>query len=349
MSVSANQPLRLRSLHLGIVLCSCATGGQSSAPAPVPPVRAVQQPSAVRRGLGAASVRDPEPTASTSAQGPAESREPARSVRKEPSRCRGLSYIGTPASEPGVEDPPWTQHVTERSARHQCSPGQALVEPEARWRTNRLQKYMPRLIGVPPQEWPEPPKAFCMDVHEVTNARYRGCIDEGGCPELVSEGCRSYGDDKPVLCASLAGARAFCASVGARLPTETERNYAAGLNHGTNEPFRYPWGHWGPIQGRTCWCRTSDQGPCVPGSSVQDVSLEGVRDLAGNAREWVVEPVGCAASDFSSYYMRGYNVSRPDEPPFDPQYCGFRCARDAQPLEGVHASPTQGTTDNQSP
>jgi len=155
--------------------------------------------------------------------------------------------------------------------------------------------------------------AFRIDRDEVTVARYRRCYAEGGCkppsvdgepdPATVSEdsettpklrGCNwgVAGRDKhPINCVDYAGARAYCAWVGARLPTELEWEKAAR----GGDARRYPWGVWD----RTCKRLVWDSGNSIPtrGCSKRSTaevgtypggdSPFGVHDMAGNVWEWV--------------------------------------------------------------
>ncbi len=97
----------------------------------------------------------------------------------------------------------------------------------------------------------------------------------------------------PVTQVTLFGARRFCASRGKRLPTEEEWVAAA---RGVDDR-KYPWGNTPvrcggvhvPPDGKS----ESEPG-CPPtpmptdvGTSPQDVTPEGVRDLGGNVGEWV--------------------------------------------------------------
>lgn len=154
---------------------------------------------------------------------------------------------------------------------------------------------------------------FELDITEVTVAAYRQCVKAGACsaaglsgesllgdpPEagnqlrraLKSRCTYSSGnaDDMPLNCVDWNQARAYCEWKGRRLPTEPERLWAATGATGAG----LPWGT-DAARERLCWRRFDQyrssgpyvEGPCRAGSSPDDVSVQGVRDLAANLTEW---------------------------------------------------------------
>lgn len=107
-----------------------------------------------------------------------------------------------------------------------------------------------------------------------------------------------YADDHPVVLATRVEAAAFAAWAGGRLPTEVEWEYAA---KGRVVDLRFPWGASRDIgdarlavdleeilAGDESTFLTRAMQPC--GTSQRDQSWCGIRDLAGNAAEFMAIP-----------------------------------------------------------
>jgi formylglycine-generating enzyme required for sulfatase activity len=165
---------------------------------------------------------------------------------------------------------------------------------------------------------------FYMDQYEVTNTRYRACVEAGKCkpPEYTNSLERrgflfidGYYDDMlysrfPVIYVSWYMADAYCRWRGARLPTEAEWEMAA---RGGLVGALYPWGNDGPD------CSQANYSGCVGDTSPvgsYPPNGYGLYDMSGNVMEWV-------ADWYSSSY---YENSPTDQPggPLTGQYRGVR-------------------------
>jgi len=153
--------------------------------------------------------------------------------------------------------------------------------------------------------------AFVLDRHEVTNARYQGCVRAGACvaPSLSTSNARAhYFDDSayadyPVIFVSWKQAQAFCAFAGGRLPSEAEWERAAA---GSDSPRTYPWGESPPD------CSKANFAGCVGdtdrvGRRVAGASPYGALDMAGNVWEWTED-----------WYDATYYSSSPSQDPTGP-------------------------------
>jgi formylglycine-generating enzyme required for sulfatase activity len=181
--------------------------------------------------------------------------------------------------------------------------------------------------------------AFEMDVMEVTLGAYMLCIKKGSCTYPDEDSFCNWGKKghtvHPMNCLDWDQATAYCASVGKRLPTEEEWEYAARGKDGRT----YAWGN-GPQPKDLCFNRRK-KGTC-PAESVPVDSPFGLRGMAGNVWEWTSsaysEDYSKKRSDSRKVY-RGASFyeqdlddlratlrnMRPANTRFD--YLGFRCAR----------------------
>ncbi len=181
-------------------------------------------------------------------------------------------------------------------------------------------------------------EAFCIDRTEVTVAAYAECVGAGACPPapttadwpgiteeakgIDSQFCTGARDDRqqhPINCVDWTMADAYCHSVGKRLPTEEEWEYAA---RGPDERV-YPWGDEapGPKLLNTCAAECVAMGERMGhpgwepmfdasdgwestspvGSYPEGASPFGVLDMAGNVWEFT-----------SSGYSPDYSSPRSD-------------------------------------
>jgi formylglycine-generating enzyme required for sulfatase activity len=134
--------------------------------------------------------------------------------------------------------------------------------------------------------------AFCLDRDEVTVEAFAACVKAGKCAAPITTGATRANDctfgregssKNPINCVTYADATTYCASVGMRLPTEAEWERAAS---GTADT---PWGDE-KSEGRANLEEGDSFAATAPvGSFPSGDSTEGIRDLIGNAAEWVAD------------------------------------------------------------
>ncbi|CUQ66106.1 formylglycine-generating enzyme family protein [Candidatus Nitrospira inopinata] len=179
------------------------------------------------------------------------------------------------------------------------------------------------LMGSPegqgrPDEWPQRSvylDAFEIDQVEVTNERYMRFVkatghrpppDPFGIGPLQSiKGLEQL----PVVQTTWYDAKAYCTWAQKRLPTEAEWEKAA---RGTDGRL-YPWGNDPPTPRRANFDREWDDQRTLHavGSLPEGDSPYGVKDMAGNAREWVAD-----------WYDADYYAQAPDRNPQGPEKKG---------------------------
>jgi len=135
--------------------------------------------------------------------------------------------------------------------------------------------------------------------------------------------------DHPVTDVTRAEAEAFCASLGARLPTADEWE---ALARGT-DARSYPWG--GTFDETRCNCAEALMGWTVPVTAHPGgASPSGAEQLAGNVWEWVADrtPDGWGVVKGGSYLDTGWGLRAARVQPADParatRTTGFRIAID---------------------
>ncbi len=143
-------------------------------------------------------------------------------------------------------------------------------------------------------EWPQREiylDEFMIDQVEVTNERYMKFVQAtghrnppnpyGNGPLMSAKGI----EDLPVVQVTWYDSKTYCAWAKKRLPTEAEWEKAARGTDGR----KFPWGNDPATSKRTNFDREwSDQKTLYPvGSLPGGDSPYGVKDMSGNAREWV--------------------------------------------------------------
>jgi len=134
---------------------------------------------------------------------------------------------------------------------------------------------------------------FKMTKTEVTVSQYLACTQASGCSNpSTSCGYSNWGvsgrDSHPVNCVNWSQAVAFCTWAGARLPSETEWEYAA---RGGGQTITFPWGEQTP----SCTYAVMNEGGlgCGTGGTIAVCSktpgntTQGLCDMVGNVWEWV--------------------------------------------------------------
>ncbi|PKO15403.1 MAG: hypothetical protein CVU39_10840 [Chloroflexi bacterium HGW-Chloroflexi-10] len=152
--------------------------------------------------------------------------------------------------------------------------------------------------------------SYYMDTYEVTNEKYRQCVEFGFCTEPSLDNYYYQDPTKanfPVYRVNWRNAKNYCAWQGKRLPTEAEWEKAA---RGSTDTRRYPWGDQLPDCTLANKNGCSD-GPVEIGSYPSGASPYGVMDMAGNVMEWV--------NDWYSPYYIGSSVNNPQGPEEQPE------------------------------
>jgi sulfatase modifying factor 1 len=132
-------------------------------------------------------------------------------------------------------------------------------------------------------------RPFQMMKTEVTVAQFRAFVQASGYRTDAEKGgdaftWRSPGfplrDRQPVVFLTLNDAKAYCSSIGARVPFEAEWEYAARAGSSTHH-------YWGEeIDGRYLWYfDNTDERPEAVGR--KRPNAWGLYDVEGNAMEWV--------------------------------------------------------------
>ena len=163
-------------------------------------------------------------------------------------------------------------------------------------------------------------KPYWIGATEVTNGEY------GSSSSWNYESIRRE-PDWPHETVTWADAVKFCASVGSRLPTEAEWEYAARGPDG----LVYPWGNEiSPEYQQQAYLMS----PQAVDSIQADTSWVGAMGLSGNVAEWVADQSaeqriarGGSWASYASFLLRA-TQRIPYDPEFVSSMIGFRCVRD---------------------
>jgi formylglycine-generating enzyme required for sulfatase activity len=134
--------------------------------------------------------------------------------------------------------------------------------------------------------------AFAIDRDETTVSHFQDwCIRAGDRCGWRFEHSASMMADHPVTGVTWHEARAYCSSLGKELPTEAQWEKAARWDPETGAVSAYPWGNGGPSCSRANY-HECGRNRTVAIASLSGASPLGVRDMAGNAREWCQDRLG---------------------------------------------------------
>lgn len=175
---------------------------------------------------------------------------------------------------------------------------------------------------------------FYIDVYEVTNRRYRDCVQDGVCD--LPDKTTPYDDpaylDHPVVFVTVAMAETYCEWRGVRLPNKAEWDKAAAEEL---ETWNNYWGSESPVCqiGAPMGASIDDRLDFNTGTEAtgsHDPNSYGLYDMTGNVWEWVQdryegdqtsdEPGDSIVSFLRMTRWSGYG------PLYGRFLCGFRCA-----------------------
>jgi len=175
--------------------------------------------------------------------------------------------------------------------------------------------------------------AFYIDIYEVTNVRYKACVEMDVCdpPKQMNSATRSsYYDNSefdnyPVIYVDWNMAKTYCEWQNARLPTEAQWEKAA---RGDTDDRVFPWGDtfngsFANFCDKNCSLDWADHNyndgypdTAPVGSYPSGRSPYGIYDLAGNVWEWVAD-----------LYNGNYYASSPSTNPTGPNFGEYHTLR----------------------
>ncbi|OGS29202.1 MAG: hypothetical protein A2218_04515 [Elusimicrobia bacterium RIFOXYA2_FULL_53_38] len=128
-------------------------------------------------------------------------------------------------------------------------------------------------------------KTFAMSKTDVTVAQYAECVIKGACMEPATGAYCNWGKagrgNHPVNCVDWNQAKQYAKFKGARLPSESEWEYAA-TSGGRNQ--KYPWGNDKPTGELAVFDTDSTMPVC---SKPKGNTAQGLCDMSGNVWQWV--------------------------------------------------------------
>jgi formylglycine-generating enzyme required for sulfatase activity len=189
------------------------------------------------------------------------------------------------------------------------------------------------VVGEPGEEREVTVGAFRLGRYPVVNAHVRAFAEQTGHPAgppLAARLADPQLADHPATEVTFADALAFCAAVGARLPTGDE--WEAAARGADGRPW--PWGT--TFDEARCACVEAGAGWTAPVRAHPDGAAPcGAEQLAGNVWEWVSDPPdedGWRAVRGGSYLDHAWGVRASRALPADPARAtpttGFRIALD---------------------
>ena len=159
-------------------------------------------------------------------------------------------------------------------------------------------------------------RPFQMTKTEITVAEFRAFIKASGYRTDAEKAGDAHNwrapgfplrDKQPVVFMSLNDAKAYCESIGARVPVESEWEYAARAGSSTHH-------YWGEeIDDRYLWYfNNTDQQPKPVGRKLPNAW--GLYDVEGNAMEWVQRGPHSSITPDGAGTLRGGSYATCPEP-----------------------------------
>lgn len=148
---------------------------------------------------------------------------------------------------------------------------------------------------------------------EVTNQRYRLCVQAGRCvepPSLISTYFQENTDDFPITGIHALQAAAFCDWIGRRLPTVNEWHVVATQAGKT----QWPWGDIAPSPNEANLWHDVSQLPKEQPQPIQThangASPDGIEDLVGNVAEWTQTAWDSQTGEFLENSVWNYTLEK---------------------------------------